>query len=443
MGKSGRLAALAAACCILLSGCSISAQERYERGQFYFGAGDYETAEMIFRELGDYSDSEKYSLYAAAHQAMRLGKWELAEANLKLIAPFASSAWCLQYIDAARKAEQGALDKALAGFAALGSFLDSADRAEQLKEEIPERTLERAEGLMEHGHFEEAEGLLNEVTASARRDELLAECEEKAREAAYHQAKSLYQAGRWQEAMAALDALKDYQDSAALLLACRSGLYRQAEEGYQQITLATAEKVLADFYDLEDYLDSRARSEAIEARWGTNLRLWKNATSHPYVVFGEYPLGESGTPAPVRWQVLTANEDTVTLLACDVLDAMDAASAKAFPLMLNTAEAKAEPVVSLPTERQIAEMYLTEAERCCTATAYALAQGVRHDQAGNAWYYLAEEPMSGYQAAVWYNGRTNRVRADYAGTGVRPIVTFSLNAYAFTEGDGSAENPYR
>ena len=85
MGKSGRLAALAAACCILLSGCSISAQERYERGQFYFGAGDYETAEMIFRELGDYSNSEKYSLYAAAHQAMRLGKWELAEANLKLI----------------------------------------------------------------------------------------------------------------------------------------------------------------------------------------------------------------------------------------------------------------------------------------------------------------------------------------------------------------------
>ena len=75
---------------------------------------------MIFRELGDYSNSEKYSLYAAAHQAMRLGKWELAEANLKLIAPFASSAWCLQYIDAAREAEQGALDKALAGFAALG-----------------------------------------------------------------------------------------------------------------------------------------------------------------------------------------------------------------------------------------------------------------------------------------------------------------------------------
>lgn len=241
----------------------------------------------------------------------------------------------------------------------------------------------------------------------------------------------------------ALDALKDYRDSAALLLACRSGLYRQAEKGYQHITLATAEKVLADFYDLEDYLDSRARAEAIEARWGTNLRLWKSVAAHPYVVFGEYPLGESGTPAPVRWQVLTASEDHVTLLACDVLDAMDAASAKTFPLMLNTAEAKAEPVMGLPTERQIAEMYLTEPERCCTATAYALAQGVRHDQTGNAWYYLAEEPMNGYQAAVWYNGRTNRVRADYAGTGVRPTVTLSLNAYAFTEGDGTTENPYR
>ena len=74
---------------------------------------------------------------------------------------------------------------------------------------------------------------------------------------------------------------------------------------------------------------------------------------------------------------------------------------------------------------------------------YALAQGVRHDQTGNVWYYLAEEPMNSYQAAVWYNGRTNRVRTDYAGTGVRPTVTLSLNAYAFTEGDGTTENPYR
>ena len=136
MGKNIRCAALIVCCCLLLCGCTASAQERYERGQMYLGFGDYATAREIFQQLGGYGDAEKYALYCAARQAMADGDWTLAEANLRLIDPFASSTWCLQYIDAARLAEEGDLAGALEGFEALGSFLDSDARARSLRAEI-------------------------------------------------------------------------------------------------------------------------------------------------------------------------------------------------------------------------------------------------------------------------------------------------------------------
>lgn len=52
-------------------------------------------------------------------------------------------------------------------------------------------------------------------------------CREK--ELAYTQAMALYTSQAWMEAIPAFDALGDYRDSAARLLACRSNLYRAAE----------------------------------------------------------------------------------------------------------------------------------------------------------------------------------------------------------------------
>ena len=68
---------------------------------------------------------------------------------------------------------------------------------------------------------------------------------------------------------------------------------------------------------------------------------------------------------------------------------------------------------------------------------------MRHHQDGSAWYYLAEAGEAGFQRAVWYNGEVLQVDAGYDGVGVRPVLRLSLNAHAFTQGDGSAENPYR
>lgn len=56
----------------------------------------------------------------------------------------------------------------------------------------------------------------------------------------------------------AFDALGDYRDSAARLLACRSNLYRAAEAAAAQATLDTVAQAIEDFRFLEDYLDSAA-----------------------------------------------------------------------------------------------------------------------------------------------------------------------------------------
>lgn len=443
MGKNIRCAALIVCCCLLLCGCTASAQERYERGQMYLGFGDYATAREIFQQLGGYGDAEKYALYCAARQAMADGDWTLAEANLRLIDPFASSTWCLQYIDAARLAEEGDLAGALEGFEALGSFLDSDARARSLRAEIPSRELERIASLVENGHYDQARNLLSALDASPERDALLETCDAGEKELAYTQAMALYTSQAWMEAIPAFDALGDYRDSAARLLACRSNLYRAAEAAAAQATLDTVAQAIEDFRFLEDYLDSASRAEALASQWEVNLRLRAAAASAPYVVFGSYPLGETGEPMPVLWRVAELSGDSVTLLSYQVLDAMAAAEATSLPLTLSEAEAAAAPEIALPTEALITVLYPAAEDRRCTATAYALAQGVRHHQDGSAWYYLAEAGEAGFQRAVWYNGEVLQVDAGYDGVGVRPVLRLSLNAYAFTQGDGSAENPYR
>lgn len=442
MGKRLWRAALLACCCMTLCSCSVTAQERYERAQIFLGIGDYITAREIFQQLGCYEDAEKYALYCAGRQAMAEGDWALAQANLQLIDPFASSGWCLAYIDAARLAEEGDLSGALSGFEALGSFLDSDDRANKLRAEIPAQELERIASLMENGRYAQARSLLNQLAASPERDALLAQCDAGEQELAYTQAMSLYEAQAWTEAIPAFHALGDYRDSAARLLSCRSNLYRAAEADAQD-GLDGVARALEDFRFLEDYLDSAQRAEALAAQWGTNLLLLDSADQAPYVVFGSYPMGETGEPVPVLWQVAELAGDSITLLCCRVLDAMPAGEAAGLPLVLNQTESAAEPELFLPGEALVTARYPAAADRRCAATAYALAQGVRHHQDGSAWYSLAEPGDDGYQRAVWYNGEVLQVDASYAGVGVRPALRLSLSAYTFTQGDGSAENPYR
>ena len=79
------------------------------------------------------------------------------------------------------------------------------------------------------------------------------------------------------------------------------------------------------------------------------------------------------------------------------------------------------------------------------ATAYALAQGVRHHADGSAWWWLADEATPGRAKIVWYNGTIleGGVAEEEAVVGVRPMVRLDLNQVFFTRGTGTAEDPFR
>ena len=443
MRRKRCLAVLMVLGCLMLCGCSETAQQRYERGQMYLGYGEYAMAEEVFRSLGSYADAERCALYAAARGAMDAGEWSLAERTLRLIHPFAASGWCLDYLAAHREAQEGRLAQALAGFETLGAFLDSEERAQALRVEIPRRELAQIGTLLEHGRLEQAQAMLTEAAPSPEREALMAQCQERLREAAYARAESLAQRACWAEAMDAFHELGTYRDSPSRVLTCRSALYRRGMEGARAGSLTAAAQALEDLRDLEDYLDSARQVEELEERWGTNLRLRAMAEEHPCVAFGSYPLGEHGEPVPVLWQVAAQTDAEITLLACQVLDAMGAAEGAAFPLRLTTAEQAAVCGTGLPGKELIAALFPELEARRCPATPYAMAQGVRHHQDGSAWYFLAESGAPGYQQAVWYNGDWTQVAADYAGAGIRPVLRLSLDRWQFTQGEGTEASPFR
>lgn len=64
-------------------------------------------------------------------------------------------------------------------------------------------------------------------------------------------------------AIPAFDALGDYRDSAARLLACRSNLYRAAEAAAAQATLDTVAQAIEDFRFLEVTWTAPARAGSV------------------------------------------------------------------------------------------------------------------------------------------------------------------------------------
>ena len=428
------LAALALA--LTAAGCSASNEDYYQQAQRFLGAGDFEGAARLFDQLGGYRDSGEYALYAAGLYALQQGERDLARSSLKQVDPFLNSSRYLTYLDAADLAEADDLEGAMAMFASLGAFADSAAQAKALEAAIPARDIRRAKALMASGGWQQALTLLQPYRGQEEADALIAQCGEGLRQNAYDKAAELYQSGDYGQAMAAFEALGDTLDAKARALACRSALYWQLEAEYATVTLATCENLMARYAALEGYLDSANRISELQARFATNLALRDTAATHPYVVYGRYPTEESGAAQPLTWQVLGVSDDTATLLCTRVIDAMPVASATDL-----AAPEDAAASLALPDLEQASALD----NLSCAATPYAMAQGVQHHSDGRAWWWLADEAPDGRQAIVWYNGSVLEGGVDPAEAtiGLRPLLYLDLNQYAFTQGSGTPEDPFR
>ena len=428
------LAALALA--LTATGCAASNEDYYQQAQRFLGAGDFEGAARLFDQLGGYRDSGEYALYAAGLYALQQGERDLARSSLRQVDPFLNSGRYLTYLDAADLAEADDLEGAMALYQSLGAFADSAAQAQALEAAIPARDIRRARALMASGGWQQALTLLQPYQGLEEADALMAQCGEGLRQNAYDKAAELYQSGDYGQAMAAFEALGDTLDAKARALACRSALYMQLEAEYASVTLSGCESLMARYAALEGYLDSASRISELQARFATNLALRDTAGKHPYVIYGSYPTDESGAAQPLTWQVLGVTDDAATLLCTRVIDAMPVASATDL-----AAPEDAAATLALPDLEQASALD----DLSCAATPYAIAQGVQHHSDSRAWWWLADEAPNGRQAIVWYNGSVLEGGVDptEATIGLRPLLYLDLNRYAFTQGSGTPEDPFR
>lgn len=422
-----------------VTGCTASNQTYYEQAQLFLGGGDYTSAADLFCRLGEYRDSADYALYAAGLHAIKDGDYALAQANLTQVDPFKSSGRYLRYLEARMLEDTGRFDEAQAIYESLGSFEDSPRRVNELTAAIPERHLANAQALMDAGDHEQALELLRTLDGYGSSAQLINDCLNAISRKAYNAAKALYARGDYAEALTAFEALGETLDAAKQAERCRDAIYTELEKRYAEVTMATAAALIEDYAALDEYRDSPARVEALTARYIRTVALMQQ--ERPFVTFGQYPAGESGMIAPLTWRVLSIKGTEAVLLCENVIDALPAASPVA--LTFTEAEQAAVRSVSLPTLGDLAG--LTAQDMIAPASPYAMAQGVRHHSNGNAWWWLGNSVGSSRNAIVWYNGNVIASGVHTAETvvGVRPLLTLSLEDYAFTQGDGSKEHPYQ
>lgn len=421
--------ALTATACVHYSN-----QDYYEQAQLYLGSGDYETAASLFQQLGEYADSADYALYAAALGALAEENYALARTNLNQLRDFKSSERYLRYIDALEYEEAGQLDAALTVYESLGTFCGSDSHASRLRTEIPEKAIRDARTLMAKGEYAAARELLLTLDGYGQSTALAANCTTALNKAAYTKADKLCEAGDHLAAMQAFLALGDALDAADRAEQCRAALLMHLNEELEAVTIDTAADLIAAYEAIDDPIAAE-QAAALTERFGVNLTLLAAADRKPYVLLGEYPMGESGLESALLWRVIGVRGAEVTLLCESVIDASPIATIT--DLMLTEDEQSALTGTALPSAADLASL----SDLSCAATPYAVAQGVAQED-GFALYWLRDSLESGIHPVVSGSGSLT-LPASEVTPGVRPMVTISLEDYAFTAGDGTQENPFR
>ncbi len=293
---------------LCLCSCTPSTPDYYHHAQLYLGNGDYESAALLFNQLGEYEDAADYALYCAALNALQHDHLSLAKADLELITPFKSSQRYLRYITAREAENEGKLEDALGIFQSLGSFEDSLTHVQSLREAIPQRDLAHARALMNADRWEQALGVLESLNGYDDSADLAERCREEITQSAYDQAMQLYESGQYAQAMAAFEALGDVLDAPARARMCRGAMYDQLEEDYATASLATAQELMERYAEMEDYFESPLRLRDLQNRYAANLKLAAAAYARPYVAFG------TDGDAPLVWRVSLVEGSHATLL---------------------------------------------------------------------------------------------------------------------------------
>ena len=155
----------------------------------------------------------------------------------------------------------------------------------------------------------------------------------------------------------------------------------------------------------------------------------------PAILLGAYPYAESGEEHAVLWRVIKAEGSMLTLLSEAVLDA--SAEAQTIQLTFTGEEQSAVGETMLPSMANLAGL----SNLVCPATPYAQAQGAASED-GASLYWLRDSLENGQHPVISASGALT-LPEEGAIPGICPMITLNLEAFAFTAGSGTPEDPFR
>jgi uncharacterized protein with GYD domain len=456
----------------LLSGCGRSGESRYAYAQDLLAVEQYEAALYEFQALGEYEDASKFTMYTAAIIALNNGEMELAQVDFDNLGDFKSSVLYSQYVGARSLEQEEDYASAQAAYQALGSFKDSQKRLDNCTAMIPKMAYEDAKSLFLKGEYQKAlEGFLTlgSYGDSASRAEA---CQQAILSQEYQAGQGLLRRKDYKGALEVFAALGSFRDSALQAETCRKELLTAAQAAEKAGGLDKVQEAIALYEALDTYSDSNKRAQELRAQYAVNLKLRGYQESSQYVTMGTYPQETSGGKTPILWRVLSVENGTALLLSEKVLDTaamqpegtFTGYAGSALQSFLNgaflTEAFSAEEQAALAAGGTSGKVFLLsreeamnpalgfvdDAARQSQGTPYALAKSLHAATTGEGWWWLNTKGQNdSSQAIVYYNGTVFApgVRADDAQMGVRPAIRLQLSSLFFTQGTGTAADPFR
>ena len=212
------------------------------------------------------------------------------------------------YNAAVKLMEKGKYEEAIAAFKALDEYKDIAEQITACETEITDSKYNAAVELMESGEYEEAITAFKELDGYKDSAERITACEAETADSKYNAAVELMESGNYEEAIAAFEALDGYEDSTDRIQECNYEIAVDLKNS------GSYEEAIAAFEELGEYKDSASLLRVCE-------RL--NAKIGDYIYFGSYEQDNNATNGKedIEWLGLDKQDNKIFVISKYALDA--------------------------------------------------------------------------------------------------------------------------
>ena len=249
----------------------------YKEAEEALNKGDYDTAEKLFKNLGDFSDSSSRvedavearnaDLYKQAEKRLAENDLDGAQDIFEKLGGYSDSSTRVegiieirnnnQYKQAELKLEDNDLDGAQEIFEKLGGYSDSEQRVKEIIEKRNQNTYKEAEEALEKKDYDKAEQLFIELGDYSDASNRVQDVVDARNQDTYEQAILQFDSENYEEAQALFASLGDYLDAKEKAdesqQRLNEQLYARAEEQFYSGNYKEAKE---NYEKIGDYLDA-------------------------------------------------------------------------------------------------------------------------------------------------------------------------------------------